>query len=336
MKHTATMDARALAIASARDTGIATLEGPLAGVCPACGSEDFESILRAGDAKSLRSLIACSRCNLLRFIGPASSTQPGTFADSVHFSIPRDRLAQRLLAFFRTRGLRSKMQFLASSLFREGSDGYLLDCDGGDGTVARALEDQNARPLLVSRDPIEAVRALHRQGVYAVAGDPSVPPIRKAMFDNVCRLRGFAHEADPVKWLHSARALLRPGGRIVMQCFDSSSWAFLICGSQWTGLEASCSRYSFRAVDLEVMLDYCGFRITRRSHFFPVLNASIWVSSLFPGLDPEGCAARSAGPCRSALNELAYCLMLLAALPLGIVESFCHSGSVLMLEAEPK
>lgn len=330
------MDARALAITSARDISIGRLAGPLAGACPACGSEDFESILRAGDAKSSRSLIACSRCNLLRFIGPASSTQPASFADSVHFSIPRGRLTQRLLGFFRTRGLHSKLQFLANSLFREGSDGYVLDCDGGDGTVAKLLEDRNARPLLVSRDPMEALHALHQHGVFAVAGDPSAPPIRKAMFDNVCRLRGFAHEEDPVKWLHSARTLLRPGGRIVMQSFDSASWAFLICGSQWAGLEASCSRYSFRAVDLEVMLDYCGFRITRRSHFFPVLNASIWVSSLLPGLDPETCVARSAGPCRSALSEFAYCLMLLVALPLGIVESFCHSGSVLMLEAEPK
>lgn len=308
-----------------------------AGTCPACNSADFESILRTGGAAAPRTLIACSRCSLLRILGQSTHTRALTFVDAIHFSGPRVSSADRFYRFLLAKALRSKLQFLGQTLFRKGSTGVVLDCGGGDGTIARALEKQDARSISVVHDPREALHAFHRQGVLAVAADPADPPIRIPIFDTVCRLRGLAHDEDPASWLQAARPLLRPGGRVVIQAFDSGSWGFLITGSQWAGLEGNCARYAFRAVDLEVLLDFAGYRITRRTHFFPLLNASVWISSLLPRLDPQARRSNSKlQPWQTFLLDLIYAFLVVVALPIGMVESVCHAGSILMLEAEPK
>ncbi|MDZ7638340.1 MAG: methyltransferase domain-containing protein [Bryobacterales bacterium] len=312
---------------------------PLAGTCPACNSPDFESILRTGDRGESRTLIACGRCSLLRFLGGSTASRAATYQDALHYSAAGRCLADRLFRFLRRVGLQTKLRFVGSALFRKGSDGVVLDCSGGDGSVARALEREDARSLAVLRSCGEAIESLHRQGIHAVVADPADPPIRVPMFDVVCRLRGFAHDEDPVMWLQSSRKLLRPGGRIVIQAFDSASWAFLITGSQWAALEGTCARYAFRAVDLEVLLDFSGYRIRRRTHFFPLLNASVWVSSLFPSLDPQRRREKAENRPTETLTlalDLVYAALLAAAIPLALVESVCHAGSVLMVEAEPK
>lgn len=307
------------------------------GLCPACNSADFESVLRTGRMSAPRTLIACGRCRLLRILGDSSHSRTPTLMDALHFSGPRMSHSDRFYRFLLTQARRPKLRFLAKALFRKESDGVVLDCGGGDGTIARALEQRDARSLSVVGSPNEAIHAYHRQGVPVVVADPAEPPLRAPLFDVVSRLRGLAQDEDPVSWLHAARRLLKPGGRIVIQTFDSGSWAFLVTGSQWAGLEGDCARYAFRAIDLEVLLDFAGFRITRRTHFFPMLNASVWATSLLPQLDPE--ARRTASRLHSWKTlplDLLYGAFALLMLPIGLVESVCHAGSVLMVEAEPK
>lgn len=308
-----------------------------AGTCPACNSADFESILRTGAAGIPRTLISCSRCGLLRILGRPTQTRACTLVDALHFSGPGTAPTDRFYRFLLSRALRSKLRFLGQTLFRNGSGGVVLNCDGGDGTIGRILEKDDARSISIVRDQRDAIHAFHRQGVHAVTADPADPPIRTPIFDVVCRFRGLAHDEDPLSWLQSTRRLMAPGGRLVIQAFDSGSWAFLITGSQWAGLEGDCARYAFRAVDLEVLLDFSGYRIARRTYFFPLLNASIWVSSLMPRLDPQ---ARRAVPqprsWRTFSFDLLYALILVLALPAALIESVCHAGSILMVEAEPK
>lgn len=336
-KVSAALGAHAAAAVPRRGMHSEAVSDASAGTCPACNAADFESILRTGGIGAPRTLIACSRCSLLRILGSPTCTNALTLADALHFSGPRGTPADRFYRFMLARALRPKLQFLSKALLRKGSSGVVLDCGGGDGTVARALEARDARSLSVVGNLGEAIHAYHRQGVPVVVADPSDPPLRVSMFDAVCRLRGLAHDEDPVSWLQSARRLLKPGGRVVTQTFDSGSWAFLITGSQWAGLEGQCARYAFRAVDLEVLLDFSGFQIARRTHFFPLLNASVWVSSLFPGMDPQ--ARRAPNRERSWRMfplDLLYAFLVLLALPVGLIESVCHTGSVLMVEAEPK
>jgi SAM-dependent methyltransferase len=282
-------------------------------------------------------LIACRRCSLLRFVGAASPVRPATFLDGIHFHHLGDGLAGRWYRLLLRAGLRSKAGFVGKSLGQPGCNGIVLDLSGDDGTTARAMEQWDARVLAVSSQEDHSRKAFHEQGVFAVTADAAAPPLRAPLFDLVTRLRGFAHDEDPVAWLETAKVVLKPGGRVIAQAHDSASWAFLFAGSHWTGLEGACASYAFRSADLEVLLDFCGYRIVRRSHFFPFLNAAAWVSSLFPGLDPQSRRVSTPSGNRAMLGlDLLYSLLLLAFMPLAFVESICDAGTVLMVEAEPK
>ncbi len=307
------------------------------GTCPACNSAEFESVLSTGGGSTPRTLIACGRCSLLRILGSTSQCRALTFADAVHFLIPDKTPFDSLCGVLLQRALRSKLRFLSQAALRKESKSVVLDCGGGDGTVAQSLEAFDARSLAVVQDPAGLPCSDHRQGVRTVTADPADPPVRASIFDTVCRLRGLAHDEDPVHWLQCARRLLKPGGNLVVQTFDSGSWAFLVTGSHWAGLEGDCASYAFRAADLDVLLDSCGYQVTRRSHFFPLLNASIWASSLFPRLDPY---RRRTGAAPSTWRTLAldgvYTALLALLSPVALMDSVCRTGSVVMLEAKLK
>lgn len=341
MKTTAAIGGGAVAVpapkAPATETVPAVPAPTAAGNCPACNASDFESVLRTGDQQTTRTLIACRRCSLLRFVGPASPVRPGTFLDGIHFHHRGEGLAGRWYRWLLRAGLRSKIGFVAAGLADPDCDGIVLDLSGDDGTAALAMERRDARVLAASAQEVHSRKAFHEQGVFAVTADTAALPLSAPMFDFVTRLRGFAHDEDPVAWLESAKQVLKPGGRVIAQVHDSGSWAFLFAGSHWTGLEGACASYAFRSADLEVLLDFCGYRIVRKSHFFPFLNAAAWVSSLFPGMDPQARRVSTSSRRRATLGlDLLYSLLLLLFLPLAFVESICDAGTVLMVEAEPK
>ncbi|MCZ2155412.1 MAG: class I SAM-dependent methyltransferase [Bryobacterales bacterium] len=305
--------------------------------CPACNSSSFETVLRTGEEPAPRTLVACSRCSLLRILGNTSRCRTRTFADAVHFALPAGTLIDSLFAGLLRAALRPKLRFLSQAVMRTAPGETVLDCGDDDGTVARAIESFGARSLAVVRNAESLSGADCRDSARVVAADPADPPLRASTFGTICRLRGFAHDGDPVHWLQSARELLAPGGRLVIQTFDSGSWAFLVTGSHWAGLEGDCASYAFRAADLEVLLEACGYQTTRRSHFFPLLNASIWVSSLFPCLDPDRRRAGSSpSTWRTFVLDGVYALALVLFLPIALMESVCQTGSILMVEAEPK
>lgn len=303
--------------------------------CPACGSPAYGSVLSAGTHEGIRSLVSCSRCGLLRFLGEVARTGSSRFSDFVLRKNNARNVAETLLGAVRRVAMRGPLQFVLSRSGARKSPDLVLQVDATDGWLCRELEQRQADCMVVTPSHNDAARAFHREGVFAVVADSASLPLRLGSVDTVLRLRGFSAEADPAGWLTHLVRRLRPGGRVVLQVFDCSSWGFLLCGSRWVGLEPDSARFAYRAEDLEVLLELCGMRVVRRSHYFPMLNAMVWASSLFPGLDANIAPANPAEQ-RTFRSVLFYVLALLLLLPLALVESMCHAGSVLLLEAERK
>lgn len=326
------------ALGSATASGF-TSPSVAAAPCPACGSPAFRSVLSAPTAGGPRALVSCSRCGLLRFLGAAQRSTVPCFFDAIERRDPARCWPERLLSYFRKAAAGGPLRFLMNDEWKQRTGARVFHVDAVDGTVCRGVQQQSlqSRPVVASPSIAGASRALHRHGIDALVADPVHSPLRNRCVDAIVRFRGFTSEADPAAWLSTAATQLRPGGRIYLQVFDCSSWAFLLCGSHWVGLEPSLANYAYRGEDVEVLFDLSGLRITRRSHAFPMLNTFAWASSLAPWLhrrlDP--CLASNSGPL-PVLPVLLYLLLVLALYPFALVESLCHAGSVLMIEAERK
>jgi len=146
------------------------------------------------------------------------------------------------------------------------------------------------------------------------------------------------HLHDPVSYLRSARDLLLPNGRLVIQVPNASSWQFLMFGERWNGVDIPRHLVNYRQRDVENLLDYCGLEVVRRKHFSLRDNPAGFASSVAPGLDPMARRVRKVKESTfvKVAKDLAYMGIVLAALPFTWFEAACGAGSTIMLEARKK
>jgi SAM-dependent methyltransferase len=174
--------------------------------------------------------------------------------------------------------------------------------------------------------------------VPVILGDLVKSPILNDSCAAVTMFHVVEHLYDPVAYLHSARALLRPNGRLIVQVPNASSWQFMLLGEYWNGVDIPRHLINYRQTDIENLLDYTGFEVLRRKHFSLRDNTAGFASSIAPGLDPV--ARRVRGTPESgetkAIKDLVYFGVVLGALPFTLCEAACGAGSTIMLDARRK
>jgi hypothetical protein len=139
-------------------------------------------------------------------------------------------------------------------------------------------------------------------------------------------------------YLRSARDLLLPDGRLVVQVPNASSWQFLMFGERWNGVDVPRHLVNYRQHDLENLLDYCGLQVIRRKHFSLRDNPAGFASSVAPGLDPMARKVRQVreSPFLKLVKDFVYFGIVLASLPFTLFEAACGAGSTIMVEARRK
>ena len=200
-----------------------------------------------------------------------------------------------------------------------------------------------ARPVVaLDFDISSASVSWHSKRVPGVCGTLAHAPFAPRSFAAVAMFQVIEHLFDPAAHLEAARELLRPGGRLIVQVPNASCWQFLLFGERWSGLDAPRHLIHYRAHDLEILLDRCGFEVERTKYFSLADNPSGLASSLAPGLDPETrrLVAQVTGTPESErirlVKDLLHHGLTLAALPFTILEAACHAGSTVMMEARMK
>jgi SAM-dependent methyltransferase len=180
--------------------------------------------------------------------------------------------------------------------------------------------------------------AWRRQGVPAVCASLSHAPFAPGSCAVVTMFHVLEHLYEPQAYVASARELLRPNGRLVVQVPNADSWQFLLLGEYWSGLDIPRHLLTFRVSDLEVLLDRCGFEPVRYKHFSLRDNPAGLASSLAPDLDPMARRLRgiSETPRWKLWKDLLYFGLVLASLPVTVVEAACRAGSTIMVEARKK
>jgi hypothetical protein len=143
------------------------------------------------------------------------------------------------------------------------------------------------------------------------------------------------HLPDPLRYLETARDLLAPDGRLIVQVPNAASWQSRLLRGAWNGMDVPRHLFDFRDSDLEKLLWRGGFQVVRRKYFSLRDNPAGLASSLAPSLDPMARRVRRVveTPSGRLAKDLVYLAMVLASVPVTALEAACRAGSTVMLEA---
>jgi len=255
---------------------------------------------------------------------------------------PSDRQPGRaqggLLEKYRRFVLRDHVRFVGAVLTAQRARGLpvrVLDVGCGDGSFLEALGERHALGMDLSLPALCAVRA---RGFPAVRGVLTACPLRAGSFSLVTAFHFLehVHPVEPV--LAAMKALLAPGGEIVVQVPNADSWQAKLLGRFWAGYDVPRHLVDYSARTLCSVLERCGFAVVATNHHCLRDNPTTVANSLVPRLYPPARMSRPGGSrgLGGALANLAYLGVTLASTPFCVVESLCGRGASVMVHARPR
>jgi SAM-dependent methyltransferase len=255
-----------------------------------------------------------------------------------YWFVPDSSAADTLEQAYRRFVLRDHLAFVERALRDAKEDGIVLDVGCGGGLFLQMLTERNKRKGVGLDFSLDAASVAKRAGVPAVCATLSRAPIAPGSCAAVTMFHVLEHLYDPATYLESARELLRPNGRLIVQVPNAACWQFLLFGERWNGIDVPRHLINFRLSDLEMLLDNCGFEVLRYKHFSLRDNPAGMATSFAPGLDPMARKMRGVveSPRTRLLRDLMYLALTAASLPFTVLEAACRAGSTIMVEARKK
>lgn len=280
-------------------------------------------------------IVACQGCGLMRLAPlPAPEDLPRYYPPHYWYA-PDASLAAGMEERYRRLVLRDHVRFVARALGACGESGPVLDVGCGGGLFPRMLRERGFAAMGLDSSPDAAALAWHTNGVPALCGDLAQAPLGPASCAGITMFHVLEHLYDPRAYLASARVLMKPHGRLIVQVPNAACWQFHLLGGRWSGLDAPRHLTDFRSRDLHALLSAAGFEVLRRKYFSMRDNPAGLATSLAPALDPMARRVRGVPETTGArlLKDLAHFSLLAAAIPFTLLEAACHAGSTIMIEA---
>jgi SAM-dependent methyltransferase len=309
-------------------------------LCVACGASAFEPVFRASDrlyhtTTKVFSVVRCATCGLLRLEPRPPADELRAYYPDNYWFAPDDTAASRLEESYRRLVLRDHVQFVARALRESPAKGPLLDAGCGGGLFLGMLRERGIRVLGLDISPEAAAIAWRRQQAPAVCAVLEAAPFPKASLAGLTMFHVLEHLEDPRAHLVSARELLAPEGRLVVQVPNAASWQCRLLGRRWNGMDVPRHLSDFRDRDMVKLIEDCGFQVLRKKYFSLRDNPAGLASSLAPGLDPMARRVRrvTEGPSARLWKDLAYAALVAASLPFAALEAAFAAGSTVMIEA---
>jgi SAM-dependent methyltransferase len=309
--------------------------------CLVCGHTNFRKLFLAtdrlyGTTEREFQVVACEGCGLMRLSPQPIPEELSLYYPQNYWYSPDGSLAARSEETYRRLVLRDHVRFVSRALSECGVNGPMLDVGCGGALLPHLLRERGFDAIGLESSAAAAALAWKINGVPIVCGDLEHPPFPEGICAAVTMFHVLEHLYDPRAYLDSARQLLHPNGRLIVQVPNAASWQFRLLGSRWNGVDVPRHLTDFRAGDLEALLSAAGFQVLRRKHFSWRDNPAGLASSLAPGLDPM--ARRVRGIRESSrgklVRDLVYFALMAAAVPFTMLEAACHAGSTIMFEAK--
>jgi SAM-dependent methyltransferase len=327
----------------ARNLAVAEQEGSETQPCPACASPQFTVLFKATDRlyrttdKEFK-IVECRRCRLIRLFPRPEPRELSQYYPASYWFEPGDMAADRLEQRYRRLVLGDHVRFVRRAIQACEGTGMVLDVGCGGGLFLSLLRESGVKVAGLDFSLEAASVAWRQHGVPVVCGSLSHPPFAPESFAVITMFHVLEHLYDPHVYVDSARELLRPDGRLVVQVPNAASWSFLLLGENWSGLDVPRHLLTFRASDLEVLLERCGFEVVRQKHFSLRDNPAGLATSLAPWLDPMARRLRGIreGRWGKLLKDLLYLCLVAACLPITALGAACRAGCTVMLEARKR
>jgi SAM-dependent methyltransferase len=308
--------------------------------CLVCGHSGFRPLFSATDrlygaTEREFQVVACEGCGLMRLAPQPAPEELPLYYPRNYWYAPDASLAARLEESYRRLVLRDHVRFVSRALVECGESGPLLDVGCGGALLPRMLRERGFSAMGLDSSVEAAAIAWNTNSVPVVCGDLEHAPLRPGVCAAISMFHVLEHLYDPRAYLESARELLRPNGRLIVQVPNAASWQFRLLGSHWNGVDVPRHLTDFRARDLEALLSAAGFEVLRRKYFSWRDNPAGLASSLAPALDPMARRVRGIRetPNGKLLRDLVYFALMAAAVPFTLLEAACHAGSTVMIEA---
>jgi 2-polyprenyl-3-methyl-5-hydroxy-6-metoxy-1,4-benzoquinol methylase len=311
--------------------------------CPGCGEIGIRTLFHASDRLYKTTdkhflVVECKNCRLIRLEPRPSLAELERYYPKEYWFTPDSGKTSQIEESYRRFVLRDHVNFVLHALGESRESGLVVDVGCGGGLFLRLLREHGLPVLGIETSYPAAQSAWKQNHVAVVCGDLSDSPIVRGSCAAVTMFHVLEHLHDPVSYLRSARDLLMPDGRLIVQVPNASSWQFLMFGEHWNGVDVPRHLVNYRQRDLENLLEYCGFEVLRRKHFSLRDNPAGFASSVAPGLDPMARRVRKVRetPVLKFVKDLVYFAILLASLPFTLFEAACGAGSTIMVEARKK
>ncbi len=284
-------------------------------------------------------IVECKQCRLIRLFPQPDPAELHRYYPRNYWFVPEPTSIGRLEEWYRRLVLRDHVRFVHRAIEDSGESGTVLDVGCGGGLFLAMLRGRGHSQVAGLDFSLDAAAAAGKHLHVPVAcATLSRAPFARESCAAITMFHVIEHLFDPASYLDAAHALLRPDGRLILQAPNAACWQFLMLGQSWNGLDVPRHIFDYRDSDLENLLDACGFEVLRRKFFSLRDNPAGLATSLAPGLDPM--ARRMRGiretPAAAIAKDLLYFGLIVAALPLTIVEAACRAGSTVMLEARKK
>ncbi len=311
--------------------------------CLVCGSGAFTPVFHGSDrlyhtTTRQFAVVRCGECGLLRLDPQPPPEELGRYYPENYWFAPDESAASRLEEAYRRLVLRDHVQFVAQALRSSTASGPLLDVGCGGGLFLGMMRERGFRVVGLDNSPDAARIAWRRQQVPAVVADTERAPLRPGSLAGLTMFHVMEHLYDPRAYLHAARELLAPDGRLIVQVPNAASWQARLLGPAWNGADVPRHLFDFRDRDLMKILEAAGFQVLRRKYFSLRDNPAGLASSLAPSLDPMARRVRrvTESSATRLAKDLTYFALVLASIPFAAAEAAFHAGSTVMIEARPR
>lgn len=201
----------------------------------------------------------------------------------------------------------------------------MLEVGAGTGRIVGAMQELGWEAWAIEPDASAAATIRSYGRAHPVLAERAEQvELPDDSFDEIILFHAIEHLHDPVGVMRTARAWLRPGGRVRLWLPNFDSVERRLFGRAWNGLDVPRHLHHFSRETITAMLEACGFRVERIA---VQLQGASFGASVQRALGRVGLGRN--GPYRA--SGIAY----YAAVPVGWLLSGLRNGAFIEVEARP-